>query len=44
METLVSKLINLRLNNKHPSEPYTHASAVFKGRKKSCPQCNYLRV
>ena len=44
MDNLVAKLINLRLNNRHPSEPSTHASAVIKDRKKSCPQCNYLRV
>ena len=38
MESLISKLINYRLINSHPSEPYTHASAVIKDRIKSYPQ------
>jgi len=38
MELLISKLINFRLTNSHPSEPYTHASAVINTRKKSYPQ------
>ena len=38
MDILISKLINYRLNNRHPCEPYTHASAVIKNGKKSCPQ------
>lgn len=44
MNSIVSNLIHKRLNIKHPSEPYTHASAVIKDSKKSCPQCNYLWI
>ena len=40
MDLLVSELINLRQNIRHPSESYVHASAVFKDTNKSCRQCN----
>ena len=39
METLISDLINLRQNIRHPSESYVHASAVFKDSNNSYRQC-----
>lgn len=39
MESLISELINLRQNIRHPSESYVHASAVIKDQKKSYSQC-----
>ena len=39
MDRLIKDLIIQRQNIRHPSEPYVHASAVFKDEKKSCPQC-----
>lgn len=39
MESLIEELITSRQSIRHSSEPYVHASAVFKERKKECRQC-----